>query len=114
MSRVAVVAVGVMAEVLARSAGEAAATATAKKQPNPGSNYIRSSDPTLAPNAEIQSPGSNELHSDPTSVAVVSPVMWKIKRRILPVDEVHDQPAALAGGHRKRHEDLHADRPDGA
>ena len=34
-------------------------------------------------------------------VEEASPVMWKIKWRILPVGEVHDQPAALAGGHRR-------------
>ena len=32
---------------------------------------------------------------------VVSPVVWKFGWRILPVGEVHDQPAALAGGHRR-------------
>ena len=31
---------------------------------------------------------------------VASPFVWKKKWRILPVGEVHDQPAALAGGHR--------------
>jgi hypothetical protein len=34
-------------------------------------------------------------------LGVVSPVVWKFGRRILPVGEVHDQPAALAGGHRR-------------
>ena len=44
----------------------------------------------------------SERHSlQPAPAPVVSPVMWKIKWRILPVDEVHDQPAALAGGHRR-------------
>jgi hypothetical protein len=28
-------------------------------------------------------------------------IVWKIRWRILPMDEVHDQPAALAGGHRR-------------
>jgi hypothetical protein len=32
---------------------------------------------------------------------VVSPIVWKFGWRILPVGEVHDQPAALAGGHRR-------------
>jgi hypothetical protein len=43
----------------------------------------------------------SSVFTDAARRGVASLFVWKKKWRILPVGEVHDQPAALAGGHRR-------------